>query len=325
MEDSDRQSMRYRKLGRTDLELSVLGFGASPLGDVFSVTDPVESNLAVHYAIERGINFFDVSPYYGVTLAEQRLGVALAGVRHKVILATKCGRYGADDFDFSARKVVAGVCDSLVRLKTDYIDLLQVHDVEFGDVDQIVNETLPALRALQQQGKARYIGITGYSLRTLVSIAKSAPVDSILSYCRYNLMVCDMDTILTPLVNELSIGLINASPLHMGILSPCGVPAWHPAPDAVRAAGRRANEICKAHGLPLTEVALRFCLAHPTVAATLVGMSTVNQVEENLRALEPGDDAGVIEEILAALGPNFNYVWPSGRHQQAGLKTADGS
>jgi L-galactose dehydrogenase len=323
MEDSDRQSMRYRKLGRTDLEVSVLGFGASPLGDVFSVTDPVESNLAVHYAIERGINFFDVSPYYGVTLAEQRLGAALAGVRHKVILATKCGRYGTDDFDFSARKVVAGVCDSLVRLKTDYIDLLQVHDVEFGDVDQIVQETLPALRALQQQGKARYIGITGYSLQTLVSIAKAAPVDSILSYCRYNLMVRDMDTILTPLVNQQSIGLINASPLHMGILSPCPVPAWHPAPAAVRAAGRRANEICKAHGLPLTEVALRFCLAHPTVATTLVGMSTVNQVEENLRALEPGEDTGVIDEIVGAVGPNFNYVWPSGRHQQAGLKAAD--
>jgi L-galactose dehydrogenase len=317
--------MRYRKLGCTDLEVSVLGFGASPLGDVFSVTDPVESKLAVHYAIERGINFFDVSPYYGVALAEQRLGVALAGLRHKVILATKCGRYGADDFDFSARTVAAGVCESLVRLKTDYIDLLQVHDVEFGDVEQIVNETLPALRALQQQGKARYIGITGYSLQTLVSIAKSAPVDSILSYCRYNLMVCDMDTILTPLVNEHSIGLINASPLHMGILSPCGVPAWHPAPAAVRAAGRRANEICKAHGLPLREVALRFCLEHPTVAATLVGMSTVNQVEENLRALEPGEDAGVIEEIVAALGPNLNYVWPSGRSQQAGLRATGGA
>jgi L-galactose dehydrogenase len=317
--------MRYRKLGHTDLEVSVLGFGASPLGDVFSTTDPVESNLAVHYAIEHGINFFDVSPYYGITLAEQRLGVALAGVRQKVILATKCGRYGKDHFDFSARTVTAGVDDSLLRLKTDYIDLLQVHDVEFGDVEQIANETLPALRTLQQQGKARYIGITGYSLQTLVRIATAAAVDSILSYCRYNLLMCDMDTILTPMVNERSIGLINASPLHMGILSPGGVPAWHPAPAAVRAAGRRANEICKAHGLPVTVVALRFCLGHPTVTSTLVGMSTVNQVEENLRALEPGDDAAVIEEIVAAVGPNFNYVWPSGRYQQAGVQAVSGS
>jgi L-galactose dehydrogenase len=317
--------MRYRKLGRTGLELSVLGFGASPLGDVFSVTDPVERNLAVHYAIERGINFFDVSPYYGITLAEQRLGVALAGVRHKVILATKCGRYGREDFDFSAPTVTAGVEDSLLRLKTDYIDLLQVHDVEFGDVDQIIHETLPALRKLQQQGKARYIGITGYCLQTLACIAQAAPVDSILSYCRHNLFVRDMDTILLPLAEAQSIGLINASPLHMGILSPSAVPAWHPAPEPVRAAGRRANEICKVYGLPLAEVALRFCLGHPTVASTLVGMSTVSQVEENLCALEPGDDEDVIDEIVAALGPNFNYVWPSGRSQHARLQPVSSS
>ena len=300
--------------------MSVLGFGASPLGDVFSITNSVERNLAVHYAIERGINFFDVSPYYGITLAEKRLGVALAGMRHKVILATKCGRYGKEDFDFRARTVIAGVEDSLLRLKTDYIDLLQVHDVEFGDEEQIVNETLPALRTLQQQGKARYIGITGYSLQTLVNLAKAAPVDSILSYCRYNLLVRDMDTVLTPLANEYSIGLINASPLHMGILSPSGVPEWHPAPATVRAAGRQATQICKTHGLPVTEVALRFCLAHPTVASTLVGMATVHEVQENLRALEPGDDESIIEEIVAAAGQNFNYVWPSGRHQGAGVQ-----
>ena len=96
--------MRYRRLGQTDLELSILGFGASPLGNVFSVVDPAESTRAIHQAIDWGINFFDVSPYYGVTLAEQRLGTALAGKRNEVILTTKCGRYGADDFDFSARR-----------------------------------------------------------------------------------------------------------------------------------------------------------------------------------------------------------------------------
>lgn len=305
--------MRYRKLGRTDLEVSVLGFGASPLGDVFSVTDPIEGARAVHQAIDHGINFFDVSPYYGATLAEQRLGTALAGRRSKVVLSTKCGRYGAEDFDFSARTVSAGVDASLARLKTDYVDLLQVHDVEFGDVEQIVNETLPALRKLQQLGKARYIGISGYSLETLVTIAKQAPVDSILSYCRYNLMVRDMDEILTPLTRERSIGLINASPLHMGLLSPSAAPTWHPAPPAIRAAGSRADEICKAHGMRLTEVALRFCLEHPFVSTTLVGMSNLQQLEENLRALEPAEDAHVIEEIVAAIGSNINYVWPSGR------------
>jgi L-galactose dehydrogenase len=112
-------SMRYRKLGQTDLEVSVLGFGASPLGNVFSVSDPVEGTRSVHQAIDLGINFFDVSPYYGMTLAEQRLGTALVGRRNEAILATKCGRYGVDDFDFSANTVIAGVDASLKRLKTD--------------------------------------------------------------------------------------------------------------------------------------------------------------------------------------------------------------
>lgn len=304
--------MRYRNLGQTELRLSVLGFGASPLGDVFSVVDPVESARAVHAAIDFGINFFDVSPYYGMTLAERRLGEALSGKRNRVVLATKCGRYGARDFDFSARTVLAGVDESLARLKTDYIDLLQVHDVEFGCDEQITAETLPALRSLQQSGKARYIGITGYPLETLARLTESAPVDSILSYCRYNLMIRDMDNFLTPLAREKSIGLINASPLHMGVLSPNEVPEWHPAPPAVLEAGRRANEICNAHGLDLTEVALRFCLDHNYVSSTLVGMSTTKQLEQNLRALEPADDSTAVQEIEAAIGNNMNYVWRSG-------------
>jgi L-galactose dehydrogenase len=320
--------MRYRKLGQTDLEVSVLGFGASPLGNVFSVTDPVESTRAVHKAIDLGINFFDVSPYYGSTLAEQRLGVALSGRRNEIILATKCGRYGVDEFDFSADAVEVGVDASLSRLKTDYIDLLQVHDVEFGDIKQIVSETLPALRKMQQIGVARYVGITGYSLKTLATIAELAPVDSILSYCRYNLMVRDMDTFLTPIAKQRSTGLINASPLHMGLLSPSGPPNWHPAPPSVRAAGHVADEICKAHGLRLTEVAIRFCLEHPYVTSTFVGMSTVKQLEENLRALEFAADASVISEIVTAIGSNFNYVWGSGHDTQIrssnGIEDDDG-
>ena len=305
--------MRFRRLGQTDLNVSAIGFGASPLGDVFGVTEPAEGVRAVHRAIDQGINFFDVSPYYGHTLAESRLGAALAGRRNEVILATKCGRYDTDEFDFSAKRTIAEVDASLARLRTDYVDLLQVHDVEFGEVEQIITETLPTLRSLQEAGKARYIGITGYSLKTLSRIAESTDVDSVLSYCRYNLMVRDMDEELTPLARKRSIGLINASPLHMGILSSNEVSEWHPAPTAVRAAGRIATEICASYGLRLPEVALRFCIGHDYVATTLVGMSTVEEVERNLKALEPSDDAAAIQEVVAAIGSNFNYVWPSGK------------
>jgi len=136
---------KYRRLGHTDLEVSVLGFGTSLLGNVFGTIDPAEGRRAIHFAIKRGINFFDVSPYYGLTLAESRLGEALAGKRDKIVLATKCGRYGPDRFDFSEKRVAASIDESLKRLGTDYVDLLQVHDVEFGDVQQIIDETIPAI------------------------------------------------------------------------------------------------------------------------------------------------------------------------------------
>src|SRR5436305_4610230 len=210
--------MRYKVLGSTGVSLSVLGFGASPLGDVFRRTDPKEGEAAVQLAIEGGINLFDVSPYYGRTMAEVRLGQALAEKRDGVFLSTKCGRYGMEEFDFSARRIEASIDESLLRLRTDHVDLLQVHDVEFGDIRQIIDETLPALRRIQHAGKARWIGITGYPLRILSSIAQESPVDIILSYCRYNLMVNDMDILLTPFARERGIGLINAWPLHMGLL-----------------------------------------------------------------------------------------------------------
>jgi L-galactose dehydrogenase len=307
------EQMQYRTLGRTRLNVSVLGFGASPLGDVFGITDPKEGERAVHLAVERGINFFDVSPYYGLTLAEERLGWALQGRRQKIILATKCGRYGVDDFDFSARRVREGVEESLRRLKTDYVDLLQAHDVEFGDVNQIIGETLPEMRRLQQEGKARFIGITGYPLKVLRRIAEAVEVDTILSYCRYNLITADMDGVLTPFAREHQIGMINASPLMMGILTVQGPAAWHPAPPQVREFALKAALLSNRSGVSFSLLALHFCLRHAYVSSTLTGMSTPEEVEKNLSALCLQIDESLLEEIKAILEPVSNTVWPSGR------------
>jgi L-galactose dehydrogenase len=305
--------MEYRKLGQTDLNLSVVGFGSATLGNVFGDIDAGEGTRAVHFAIDSGINFFDSSPYYGTTLSETRLGEALAGRRERVILATKCGRYGFDDFDFSAKRVIASIDESLRRLHTDYIDLFQVHDVEFGDVQQIIHETLPALQQLQQQGKARYIGVTGYPPRLLRRIAEATPVDSILTYCHYNLLNTDMDGVLTAFARERGIGLINASGLCMGLLTESGPPDWHPAPQQVRDAGKKAAEFCRLHGADLPEVALRFCLDHPYVSSTLIGMATMSQVETGLKLLQSSTDQAFLAQVNAILAPVFNYVWPSGR------------
>ena len=305
--------MEYRKLGQTDLNLSLVGFGGAALGNVFGGIDPGEGMRAVHLAVDRGINFFDTSPYYGITLSEERLGAALAGRRERVILSTKCGRYGLADFDFSAKRVTASMDESLLRLQTDYIDLFLAHDVEFGDVQQIIDETIPALRKLQQQGKARYIGITGYPPKLLRRIAEAVPVDSILSYCHYNLLNTSMDEVLTDFCRKRGIGLINASGLHMGLLTNDGGPDWHPAPKEVRDAARKAAQYCRDHGADISELALRFCLDHPYVSSTLVGISTTRELEASLKVLRSSTDAELLRQVKAILAPVFDCEWPSGR------------
>ncbi|AXC16369.1 L-fuco-beta-pyranose dehydrogenase (plasmid) [Acidisarcina polymorpha] len=269
-------------------------------------------------AIDEGINFFDVSPYYGLTLAETRLGEALEGHRDKVVLATKCGRFGEDTFDFSAKRTILSVEESLQRLRTDYVDILQAHDVEFGDAQQIIEETIPAMRALQQAGKIRFVGITGYSLKNLMEIAEKAPVDSILTYCRYNLMISDMHTELIPFATKNNIGIINASSLHMGILTERGAPDWHPAPHEVRGAGKRIVDFCKERGIDASEVALRFCLEYPHVASTLIGMSTRKHVQASIQSLATRNDPSLIQQLQELIEPVYGYVWPSGRPENYG-------
>ena len=304
--------MGLRPLGATGLRVSAIGFGASPLGNEFGHVSQDESTRAVHQAIDSGINFFDVSPYYGRTLAESRLGIALQGKRDKVILATKCGRYDTDRFDFSAERVRSSIDESLQRLRTDYVDLFQAHDIEFGNERQIEEETVPALREIQRSGQARFIGITSYQLGLLVRILQARPVDTVLSYCRFNLLVRDMDNLLTPVAKEKGIGLINASPLHMGLLSESEIPAWHPAPRSVRDAAARVRRICRDRGLNPGQVGISYCLQHPYVATTLVGMASVEQVRTDLGALDVPLDQSLIDEIEAAIGPGRNVVWASG-------------
>ena len=158
--------MEYRTLGKTGLKVSVLSLGGSPLGGVFGPVEDSQAIRTVHTAFDLGINYVDTSPFYAATKAETALGKALKGQpRDKYYLATKVGRYGPDDFDFSAKRVIASVDESLRRLGVDYVDVIQCHDIEFGSLDQVVYETIPALQRVRAQGKARFIGITGLPLK----------------------------------------------------------------------------------------------------------------------------------------------------------------
>jgi L-galactose dehydrogenase len=309
--------MIYRELGRTGLRLSVLGFGTAPLGDEYGNITPRDADRAVKAAIAAGINFFDTSPYYGRTLSEKRLGEALKGNRDKVVLSTKCGRYDKAGFDFSAARVRASIDESLERLQTDYVDILIAHDIEFGDREQVLNETLPALRDIQRAGKARVIGVSGLPLRMLADVARKADIDLVLSYCHYDLLARDLDTVLRPVVESRGMGLINASPLHMGLLSTNGPPPWHPAPDALKWKGAAVVALVERFGFSPAQVALRFCLDYPAVASTLVGMTSTHEVEDNLQALNVKIPPELLHEIETIIAPVKDMTWPSGRPENS--------
>jgi L-galactose dehydrogenase len=307
--------MLYHTLGRSDLPVSALGFGAATLGDEYGAVDPAEGQRAVDCAIDHGITYFDVSPYYGRTLAERRLGRFLEGKRERVVLSTKVGRYDRDPpegFDFSAERVARSAEESLRRLRTDVIDLYLAHDIEFAPRHQILEETLPAMRRLREEGKVRYIGITGYPLEMLRDVGEAAEVDAILSYCHYNLLHTGLESVLTPLAEQRGIGLINGSPLHMGALTQAGPPDWHPAPAPVLEAARAAADWCGARGARLEEAALRFALESPVVASTLVGMRSEAEVLANLRTLDGAPDDAILHGIRPILAPVEGVDWTVG-------------
>ncbi|PQV63761.1 L-galactose dehydrogenase [Abditibacterium utsteinense] len=312
--------MQNRTLGKTGLQVSVLGYGASPLGGVFGEVNQGEGMRCVHRALDLGINFIDVSPYYGLTKAETVLGKALKTVsRERYILATKVGRYAENEFDFSAARVTKSVDESLSRLGVDCVDLIQCHDIEFGDLNQIVEETLPALQKIVAAGKARFIGVTGLPLRVFEVVNARAEIDTILSYCRFCLQDESLLSI-APLLEEKNVGIINASPLSMGLLTPQGPPDWHPAPPEVKAACARAAAHCAQKGRDIAQLALQWALVEPRVATTLVGTSRVENIEKNVRWAQEPLDEELLAEVRAILAPVQGQTWPSGRPENNDLE-----
>ena len=308
--------MEYRELGRTGLRLSALGFGASSLGGVFHSLREEDGVQAVLAAVEGGINFIDVSPYYGYLRAEKVLGKALRQLpRDKFILSTKVGRYGSDEggnsWDYSAKRVHDSVFESMERLGVDYIDLINVHDIEFADLDLVCAETLPALVELRQQGVVGHVGITDLQLENLKYVVEHVPdgtVESVLNFCHYCL--CD-DKLLDFLdfFESRGIGVINASPLSMGLLSQRGAPAWHPAPAALQEACRRAVDHCSAAGYPIERLAVEFSVSEPRISSTLFSTTRAENVRANLAWAAGSPDLDLLSQVREILGDAFRLSW----------------
>ena len=307
--------MEYRQLGKTGLRLSALGFGASSLGGVFHSLREEDGIRAVFAAIEGGINFIDVSPYYGYLKAEKVLGKALRQIpREKYILSTKVGRYGADgvnSWDYSAKRARESVFESMERLGVDHIDLINVHDIEFADLRQVCDETLPALVELREEGVVGHVGITDLQLENLQWVVEHVPegtVESVLNFCHYCL--CD-DKLLDFLdfFEERGIGVINASPLSMGLLSERGAPDWHPAPEPLQDACRRAAAHCAAAGYPIERLAIEYSVQEPRIASNLFSTTRAENVRANLAFAAGAPDPELLRQVREILGGAFRMSW----------------
>lgn len=307
--------MKYNEIGKTGMVVSELSFGASSLGGVFHGVKEADAIAAVHAAVDGGMNFIDVSPYYGHYKAETVLGKALREIdRNKYYLSTKVGRYGKDGvntWDYSAKRAVDSVYESMERLGIEHIDLINVHDIEFADLKQVAYETLPALVELREKGIVSHVGITDLQPENLKWVIENVPagtVESVLCFCHYSLN----DDLLTEYFDFFEangIGVINASPLSMGLLSTRGVPDWHPAPKALVDACARAASYCNSKGCPIEKLAIQYSIGNPRIATTLFSSANPDNVRRNIEYASTPADPALVSEVRDIIGDQKRVRW----------------
>ena len=313
--------MVYNEIGKTGLRVSNLSFGASSLGGVFHSVREDEGIRAVHTAVDNGINFIDVSPYYGHYKAETVLGKALKEIpRDRYYLSTKVGRYGqngVNTWDYSAQRATESVYESMERLNVDYIDLINVHDIEFqaalpGGLQKVVDETLPALVELRRKGVVGHVGITDLqpeNLKWVIEHVEEGTVESILNFCHYSLN----DTLLADYLGffeQHGVGVINASPLSMGLLSQRGAPDWHPASVDLRSACARAAAYCQEKGYPIEKLAVQYATSlNPRIATTLFSSANPQNVLKNISYVNEPIDMQLVQEVQQLIGDQMFVRW----------------
>ncbi|KZC04078.1 D-arabinose 1-dehydrogenase [Dufourea novaeangliae] len=288
------KAMEYRPLGNTGLLVSKLSLGCGPFGCHYGTYDEEEAIEVIRQGIKQGINYIDTAPWYGQGRSETLIGKALKGIPRKAYyIATKIGRYELDYenmFDFSKEKTRRSFKRSLELLGLDYVDVIQIHDIEFApSLDIIITQTLPELSAKVAEGKAKYIGITGYPVSILKECIEQSniPISCILSYARFTLID---DTLLEyiPFFKSKNIGIINAASPCMGLLTNNGPPAWHPSSEQTKKICADAGKCCKDHDVELAKLAMWYSLQWEDISTYLVGSQNLKQLKMNLDVLRNG-------------------------------------
>jgi L-galactose dehydrogenase len=307
--------MNRRRLGQTDLTLPIVSFGASSLGHAFRHVSFDAGQSAVRAALDDGINHFDTSAFYGRGVSEVVLGIALRGVpRDEFTVSTKLGRYDEDKFDFRPSRVVESIDASLFRLGVDLLDIVFLHDVEFTDYKQSIDEALPALQREKDKGKVRYIGIAGYPFKPLLYALEVFDIDVTLNYNHYTLQNRRLATEILPLLNDRGVGVINAAPFAQRLLTHLELPHWHPADPVTREACRQVVVHCGAHDIDPAKLCVQFSTRHEGLATCVIGTGDPDNVRKWIEWIDaPYEEEAIcrVEEILApVLDRNAIYGRP---------------
>jgi len=335
--------MEYRTLGRTGVEVSPLCLGAMMFG-AWGNTDHEDSIRIIHAALDAGVNFVDTADVYSAGESEEIVGKALAGRRDDVVLASKFhGAMGEDPNrrGNSRRWIIQEVESSLTRLKTDWIDLYQVHRPE-ANTD--IEETLGALSDLVHQGKVRYLGSSTFPASQVVE-AQAAARDRGLErfVCEqppYSLLVRGVEGDLLPTARRHGMGVIPWSPLAGGWLSGGWRKGQEP-PQSTRAQRLPAHYdlslpenqrkldaadalalLAEEAGISLIHLAIAFVIRHPAVTAAIIGPRTMDQLESQLGASEVELSADVLDRIDEIVRPGANVNPSDGGWQNPALEPA---
>ena len=300
--------MKKRPLGQTGVDLPILSFGASSLSAEFRDVSLDEVMQSTKTALDLGMNFIDTSPFYGRGMSEIMLGLGLKGIpRDSYLLGTKLGRYSDVHFDFSPKRVEESVHISLQRLKTDHLDVLLLHDVEFVSLPQIWEETLPALLKLKEQGKARAIGFSCYPMKTFNTVLDHIEddIDCLLAYNRYTLQN-DTFTELLPRLEAKGIGAIGAGPFSARLLTNAPLPDWLKEPEEVKAAARAAAKLCDDRGVDIAQLALQYACAHEGIATTVAGSANPENIKKWAKWLAEPMDEALLTDVQSIFAPVMN-------------------
>jgi L-galactose dehydrogenase len=304
--------METHPLGRTGLAVAPVALGTGSIGELFGPVSREDAIRVVHQAIDLGVNLIDTSTYYGS--AEERLGAALRGRRHQVILATKAGRFGFSEFDFSPRRIRASLEHSLSQMKTDYVDIFHLHDVEYASLDPVLLDGFGVLCELKAEGKCRFVGMSGYPLKTIDRVIRETEVDVVLTYAKATLLDSSLTDQIVPLAAERGCGVINAAAVSLGLLTPNGtnIAEGHPATPTIIESAARMRALASELGVDISFLANQYSIWRSGAATTVVGVGKVKHLKSAIDAAAERPDPALEAKFLALRPPADERQWTSG-------------